>query len=292
MPPELFSLIDSVVDKYDAELVDLRRDLHAHPELSWAETRTTELLAAAGRAGRVAGDPAAADRVRRRPRRLGPAGGAAGRPGRPAGRGHHRSTRGPAPCPASPTRAATTSTPPPCSAPPWRWPRRTPAGCCGGRVRLLFQPAEEVMPGGALHLMELGVARGRGADLRAALRPRRRRRAGRAAPRAADQRRGPPRGPPRGHGRAHLAPAPHRGPHLRAGQGHHRAARRPVAPLRPALRGERGVGHRARRRRRATSSRERGLVAGTVRILDAGRLGRLRADRARAGRTRSSRRTA
>ena len=28
------------------------------------------------------------------------------------------------------------------------------AGCCAGRVRLLFQPAEEVMPGGALHLME------------------------------------------------------------------------------------------------------------------------------------------
>ncbi|GAA5148104.1 M20 family metallopeptidase [Nocardioides marinquilinus] len=33
-----------VVAKYDAELVDLRRDLHAHPELSWAETRTTELV--------------------------------------------------------------------------------------------------------------------------------------------------------------------------------------------------------------------------------------------------------
>jgi amidohydrolase len=37
-------LIADVVAKYDAELVDLRRDLHAHPELSWGETRTTEVV--------------------------------------------------------------------------------------------------------------------------------------------------------------------------------------------------------------------------------------------------------
>ena len=30
-------------------------------------------------------------------------------------------------------------------------------GLLPGRVRLLFQPAEEVMPGGALHLMEEGA---------------------------------------------------------------------------------------------------------------------------------------
>ena len=31
--------------------------------------------------------------------------------------------------------------------------------CCPGRVRLLFQPAEEVMPGGALHLIDRGRPR-------------------------------------------------------------------------------------------------------------------------------------
>ena len=45
MPAEPAALIDSVVDKYDAELVELRRDLHAHPELSWSESRTTDLVA-------------------------------------------------------------------------------------------------------------------------------------------------------------------------------------------------------------------------------------------------------
>src|SRR3954464_4347380 len=39
-------VIADVVDKYDAELVDLRRDLHAHPELSWSELRTAETVAA------------------------------------------------------------------------------------------------------------------------------------------------------------------------------------------------------------------------------------------------------
>ena len=39
-------LISDTVDKYDADLVDLRRDLHAHPELSWSETRTSDLVAA------------------------------------------------------------------------------------------------------------------------------------------------------------------------------------------------------------------------------------------------------
>ena len=34
----------TVVDKYADELIDLRRDLHAHPELSWTESRTTELV--------------------------------------------------------------------------------------------------------------------------------------------------------------------------------------------------------------------------------------------------------
>lgn len=45
------------VEAYEPELVALRRDLHAHPELSWAEVRTTRVLAerlvAAGLAPRL-----------------------------------------------------------------------------------------------------------------------------------------------------------------------------------------------------------------------------------------------
>src|ERR1700712_3692878 len=40
------TVIADVVDKCDAELVDLRRDLHAHPELSWSELRTAETVSA------------------------------------------------------------------------------------------------------------------------------------------------------------------------------------------------------------------------------------------------------
>ena len=40
-----------------------------------------------------------------------------------------------------------------------------------GRVRLIFQPAEEILPSGALEVIEAGGLRRRGADLRAALRP-------------------------------------------------------------------------------------------------------------------------
>src|SRR6478672_4086731 len=38
------ALVETVVDKHADDLVDLRRDLHAHPELSWLETRTTDLV--------------------------------------------------------------------------------------------------------------------------------------------------------------------------------------------------------------------------------------------------------
>ena len=39
-PEPTAGIVRDTVDKYDADLVDLRRDLHAHPELSWSETRT------------------------------------------------------------------------------------------------------------------------------------------------------------------------------------------------------------------------------------------------------------
>ena len=41
---DALALIDTVVDKHTDDLIDLRRDLHAHPELSWEETRTTDLV--------------------------------------------------------------------------------------------------------------------------------------------------------------------------------------------------------------------------------------------------------
>ena len=49
MPPELPAthVIAEVVDKYADELVALRRDLHAHPELSWAEERTSDAVVTA-----------------------------------------------------------------------------------------------------------------------------------------------------------------------------------------------------------------------------------------------------
>src|SRR5688500_520728 len=40
-------VINEVVDKHSDDLVALRRDLHAHPELSWAEHRTSDAVAAA-----------------------------------------------------------------------------------------------------------------------------------------------------------------------------------------------------------------------------------------------------
>src|SRR3954470_492883 len=38
------AIVETVVDKREDELIDLRRDLHAHPELSWQERRTTDLV--------------------------------------------------------------------------------------------------------------------------------------------------------------------------------------------------------------------------------------------------------
>ncbi|HYG93685.1 MAG TPA: amidohydrolase [Nocardioides sp.] len=153
---ELGDLICSVVGKYDDELVELRRDLHRHPELSWEERRTTdrviELVERAGwrvtpapRSGAIAeigeGDKVVALR---------------------------------ADLDALPVQDLT--------ADPWSSQVPGVAHACGhdvhtaalvgaafalaeahergavrGRVRLLFQPAEEVMPGGAKHLVNQGA---------------------------------------------------------------------------------------------------------------------------------------
>jgi amidohydrolase len=150
-------LVRATVDEHEEELVELRRDLHAHPELSWREVRTTALVAARIRR--------AGWRVTELPRtglvaELGPEEG-----------------------PVVALRADLDALPvPDLTEDPWASSvegvthacghdvhtaalvgaaiaiaRVHDAGRLGHRVRLLFQPAEEVMPGGALSLIELGA---------------------------------------------------------------------------------------------------------------------------------------
>ena len=155
-PTDPTALIDTVVEKYDAELTELRRDLHAHPELSWAEHRTTAIVNT-----RMTD---AGWRITRLPQT-----------GLVAEIGEgDRVVALRADLDALPVEDATED--------PWTSTAPGVAHACGhdvhtaalvgaglalaevhdrgllpGRVRLLFQPAEEVMPGGALHLMSLGV---------------------------------------------------------------------------------------------------------------------------------------
>ncbi len=157
--PEASRVVDTVVEKLADELVDLRRDLHRHPELSWAERRTTELAAA-----QVAG---AGWRVTR-----------TGESGLIADLGDEG--------PLVALRADLDALPvDDTSGDPWASETPGVAHACGhdvhttalvgaahalaeahangllrGRVRLLFQPAEEVMPGGALDLMATGALDG------------------------------------------------------------------------------------------------------------------------------------
>jgi len=150
------ALVETVVDKHADDLLDLRRDLHAHPELSWHETRTTDLvchqldqvgwrLTRTGESGLIADLGDGGDLVALR-----------------------------ADLDALPLNDTTTD--------PWCSQVAGVAHACGhdvhttallgaglalaevhaagllpGRVRLLFQPAEEVMPGGASRLMNLGA---------------------------------------------------------------------------------------------------------------------------------------
>ncbi len=150
------TVISDVVDKYDTDLVDLRRDLHAHPELSWSELRTAELVA-----GRV-------EQAGWQVTRFSHTGFAAD-----LGDGGPRVALR-ADMDALPVQDVTDD--------PWSSKVAGVAHACGhdvhttalvgaalalaevhdrgllpGRVRLLFQPAEEVMPGGALHLIDKGA---------------------------------------------------------------------------------------------------------------------------------------
>jgi amidohydrolase len=150
------TLIDSVVDDCVDELVGLRRDLHAHPELSWREIRTTALVAARiRRAGWQVTDLPRTGLIAE----IGDGG------------------------PVIALRADLDALPvPDLTGDPWSSTVDGVTHACGhdvhtaalvgaaialgrvyelgqlpGRVRLLFQPAEEVMPGGALTLIELGA---------------------------------------------------------------------------------------------------------------------------------------
>jgi amidohydrolase len=155
-PAEVTTVVADVVAKHEQDLIELRRDLHAHPELSWSEERTSELVMA-----RV---EAAGWRIT-----------TYSRTGFTADLG----TSGPvvalrADMDALPVQDLTDD--------PWSSTVPGAAHACGhdvhttalvgaalglaeahqrdllpGRVRLLFQPAEEVMPGGAVHLMEQGA---------------------------------------------------------------------------------------------------------------------------------------
>ena len=153
-------LIDAAVEAHRTELLELRRDLHAHPELSWHEQRTSDVVAA----------------------RLELAGLTVTRPSQTGlvvdigdGAGPLVALR--ADLDALPVEDLTTD--------PWVSTRPGVAHACGhdvhtaglvgaglalaelhrrgelpGRVRLLFQPAEEVMPGGATVLIDLGALDG------------------------------------------------------------------------------------------------------------------------------------
>lgn len=146
------------VARLEDELVAIRRDLHAHPELSWQEERTTAVVARRlEQAGLV-------------PRLL-PRNGLVVDIGRGDG-------------PAVALRADLDALPvPDLGQEPWRSTVESVAHACGhdvhtsallgaglalaelgdelpGRVRLIFQPAEEIMPGGALMSIGAGALDG------------------------------------------------------------------------------------------------------------------------------------
>lgn len=155
-------MIEHVVDKYADELIELRRDLHAHPELSWGEQRTTQIVCERlGEAGLT---------VTKLPRS-----GLLAEIGDASSAGPTIALRGD--LDALPVDDLTGD--------PWASRVDGVAHACGhdvhvsalvgaglalaevhdrgllrGRVRLLFQPAEEVMPGGALDLISNGALDG------------------------------------------------------------------------------------------------------------------------------------
>ncbi|TXJ07105.1 MAG: amidohydrolase [Aeromicrobium sp.] len=153
-------IISQVVDQFAPELIEFRRDVHAHPELAWHEVRTTDLVAAW------------MDKLGWDHKRFDPTGLTA--------------DLGPGGGPIVALRADLDALPVPgLTQDPWRSRIDGVAHACGHdvhvsallgaaaalaeyhrqvglphRVRLIFQPAEEVMPGGALHMLTDGALTG------------------------------------------------------------------------------------------------------------------------------------
>ena len=164
MPPSSLRHVVDAVDAAADDLVALRRDLHAHPELAWQEQRTTavvaERLEKAGlevrllpKTGLVAelGDHDAADDALV----VGLRADLDALPVEDRGGGEFASTVGGVAhaCGHDVHTAALVGT----GIALLEAHRRSPLA---GRVRLLFQPAEEVMPGGALDVIATGALDG------------------------------------------------------------------------------------------------------------------------------------
>jgi amidohydrolase len=152
---ELDRAVDAALTQLDPELIDVRRDLHANPELSWSEERTSAVI------GKRLADAG----IRTRPL---PSNGLVAEIGPDTG-------------PAVVLRADIDALPvDDLTDDPWRSTVPGVAHACGhdvhssallgaglalasvgerlpGRVRLVFQPAEEIMPGGALMAIGDGV---------------------------------------------------------------------------------------------------------------------------------------
>lgn len=155
MTTDLIQRFVAAVDGHHDELIEVRRDLHAHPELSWAEHRTTakiadRLTAAGVKVTLLPGSGLYAD----------------------LGHGSGPVVALRADLDALPVTDRTGA--------PWASTVDGVTHACGhdlhtsallgvglalaaldpdlpGRVRLIFQPAEEIMPGGALMSIEAGV---------------------------------------------------------------------------------------------------------------------------------------
>ena len=250
-----------------AEIVALRRDLHAHPELALrreAHDRGHRRLADEIRDAATGPARWYRSAVRRGRRRRGADDRAARRHRRAAARGSQGRALplGRSRAPATP--AATTPTPRSCSGRPRNW-RTTDLP---GRVRLIFQPAEESVPGGALSVIDAGAMDG--VERIFALHCDPRLATGQIGVRVGADHRSlrPDRGPADRPGRAHRPAAPDRRPGLRAGPADHRPARRAVAAGRPARGRVAGLGLGRGRPGERTPSPATGGCAGTLRVLD------------------------